>query len=73
MLPKAAVYHIVNPNVSGGWDTIIAGLKKAGMTFDVVSRSEWLDRLAKSDPDGERNPAIKLLVSNPFLNCGRRC
>ncbi|KZT73346.1 L-aminoadipate-semialdehyde dehydrogenase [Daedalea quercina L-15889] len=59
--PKAAVYHIVNPNMSGGWDAIIAGLKRAGMTFDVVSRSEWLDRLARSDPDGERNPAIKLL------------
>ncbi|KAI0726890.1 L-aminoadipate-semialdehyde dehydrogenase [Fomitopsis betulina] len=61
VLPKAAVYHIVNPNVSGGWDTIIAGLKKTGMKFDVVSRSEWLDRLVKSDPDGEHNPAIKLL------------
>ncbi|KAH9923666.1 L-aminoadipate-semialdehyde dehydrogenase [Fomitopsis serialis] len=59
--PKAAVYHIVNPTVTSGWDTIIAGLKKAGIEFDVVSRSEWLDRLAKSDPDGERNPAIKLL------------
>lgn len=70
MLPKAAVYHIVNPNVSGGWDTIIAGLKKTGMKFDVVSRSEWLDRLVKSDPDGEHNPAIKLLVSSlfPILN-----
>ena len=63
MPPKSAVYHIVNPNTSSGWDTIIAGLKKAGMAFDVVDRTEWLDRLARSNPDGESNPAIKLLVS----------
>lgn len=61
-LPKAAVYHILNPNVSSGWDTVVAGLQQAGMQFDVVDRAEWLDRLAKSDPDGERNPAIKLLA-----------
>ena len=73
MPPKSAVYHIVNPNMTSGWDAIIAGLKKAGMRFDVVGRSEWLDRLAKSDPDGERNPAIKLLVSGQLVNGIRPC
>ena len=67
--PKSAVYHIVNPNTSSGWDTIIAGLKKAGMAFDVVDRTEWLDRLARSNPDGESNPAIKLLVSGRIASC----
>jgi hypothetical protein len=53
----------LNPNTSGNWEVILAGLKKAGMQFDVVSHVEWLDRLANSDPDGVRNPTIKLLVS----------
>ena len=64
---KAAVYHVLNPNTSGNWTVILAGLKKAGMRFDVVSRVEWLDRLANSDPDGVRNPTIKLLVSCRLL------
>ena len=73
MPPKSAVYHIVNPNMSSGWDTVIAGLKKAGVAFDVVDPQEWLDRLANSDPDGERNPAIKLLVSSPTAIRGQQC
>lgn len=60
---KAAVYHVLNPNTSSNWEVILAGLKRAGVRFDVISREEWLDRLAKSDPDGARNPTIKLLVS----------
>ncbi|PCH34315.1 L-aminoadipate-semialdehyde dehydrogenase [Wolfiporia cocos MD-104 SS10] len=60
--PKAAVYHILNPNLARSWDDVLTGLKKAGVEFDVVKREEWLDRLSRSDPDGERNPAIKLLA-----------
>jgi hypothetical protein len=41
---------------------MLAGLRAAGLTFEAVDRSEWVARLAKSDPDGVRNPAIKLLV-----------
>lgn len=59
---KAAVYHIVNPNTSSSWEVVLAGLKRAGVQFDAVDRAEWLDRLAKSDSDAERNPAIKLLA-----------
>lgn len=62
--PKAAVYHIVNPNTSSSWDIILSGLKRAGLQFEAVDRAAWLDRLAKSEPDAERNPAIKLLVCN---------
>ncbi|OSX67090.1 hypothetical protein POSPLADRAFT_1128883 [Postia placenta MAD-698-R-SB12] len=59
--PKSAVYHILNPNLKGDWNTILSGLRQGGLHFDAVDRAEWLDRLAKSDPDGKRNPAIKLL------------
>ncbi|KAJ6624936.1 L-aminoadipate-semialdehyde dehydrogenase [Mycena sp. CBHHK59/15] len=61
---SAAVYHIVNPNVSASWDDMLQGLKSAGLKFDVVDRAEWVNRLARSDPDGVKNPTIKLL---PFF------
>jgi hypothetical protein len=58
---KAVVYHVLNPNPCN-WQVVLSALTKAGVQFDVVSRTAWLDRLAKSDPDGTRNPTIKLLV-----------
>ena len=60
--PKVAVYHIINRNTTASWDTVLAGLKQAGVEFEAVDRTEWLDRLEQSDTDGKRNPAIKLLV-----------
>lgn len=60
---KAAVYHVVNPNDSSHWEVILSGLKKAGVEFDIVSRAEWLDRVARSELDYVRNPMIKLLAS----------
>jgi hypothetical protein len=61
--PKSAVYHIVNPNLTGTWKDIIDGLRKAGKTFDLVDRFEWLRRLSLSEPDVTKNPTYKLLVS----------
>ncbi|KAJ7281917.1 L-aminoadipate-semialdehyde dehydrogenase [Mycena rebaudengoi] len=61
---SAAVYHIVNPNVTASWDDMLLGLKSAGLKFDTVSPTEWVNRLAKSNPDGLKNPTIKLL---PFF------
>jgi hypothetical protein len=63
---KAAVYHVINPNTSSSWNVVLAGLKNAGLRFDTISPEEWLDRLARSDSDGARNPTIKLLVSGLF-------
>jgi hypothetical protein len=65
---SAIVYHIVNPNVSASWDDILAGLRTAGLEFETVDRTQWVERLSKSDPDGQKNPTIKLLVSSfPLL------
>ncbi|KAJ6485861.1 L-aminoadipate-semialdehyde dehydrogenase [Mycena sanguinolenta] len=61
---SAAVYHIVNPNVSASWNDILAALAGAGLNFETVDPSEWLSRLANSEPDGAKNPTIKLL---PFF------
>lgn len=66
---KSAVYHVLNPH-NGTWDDVLAGLKEGGLTFEAVERREWLDRLAKSDPDVTANPSYKLLVSLVLLMCG---
>ncbi|ESK87402.1 l-aminoadipate-semialdehyde dehydrogenase [Moniliophthora roreri MCA 2997] len=55
------VYHIVNPDTSSSWNDILDGLEQAGLKFERVNRKEWVQRLAASDQDGERNPTIKLL------------
>ncbi|KAJ3895239.1 L-aminoadipate-semialdehyde dehydrogenase [Lentinula edodes] len=62
--PQSAVYHIVNPNTSASWEDILDGLEYAGLKFDRVEPLQWVERLAHSDQDGEKNPTIKLL---PFF------
>ncbi|CAK5267785.1 unnamed protein product [Mycena citricolor] len=57
----ATVYHIVNPDTSTSWNDMLAFLKSAGLNFDATDRGVWLERLAASDADGEKNPVIKLL------------
>ncbi|KAK0470229.1 L-aminoadipate-semialdehyde dehydrogenase [Desarmillaria tabescens] len=64
MKPATAVYHIVNPNISAHWKDILDGLEASGMSFERVDEGEWVERLAKSDEDGKKNPTIKLL---PFF------
>jgi hypothetical protein len=61
-LKSAAVYNIVNPNFSASWQDILAALRVAGLKFEAVDRAQWLQHLAESEPDGEKNPTIKLLV-----------
>ncbi|KAK0470220.1 L-aminoadipate-semialdehyde dehydrogenase [Desarmillaria tabescens] len=62
--PAMAVYHIVNPNMSAHWKDILDGLEASGVNFERVDKNEWVERLAKSDEDGKKNPTIKLL---PFF------
>jgi hypothetical protein len=62
---KSAVYHVLNPHI-GKWSDILEGLKAGGLKFEVIERTEWLERLAKSNPDVAINPSYKLLVSYAF-------
>ncbi|KAK0193418.1 L-aminoadipate-semialdehyde dehydrogenase [Armillaria mellea] len=62
--PATGVYHIVNPNTSAHWRDILGGLETSGVSFERVEKNEWVERLAKSDEDGKRNPTIRLL---PFF------
>lgn len=59
--PAANVYHIVNPNTAASWEDIIDGLAAAGVKFDKVDRTAWVERLAASEQDPEKNPTVKLL------------
>lgn len=54
------VYHILNSR-EAQWSDILSGLRAGGLKFETVSPAEWLDRLAKSDPDVSTNPTYKLL------------
>ncbi|KAF9266782.1 L-aminoadipate-semialdehyde dehydrogenase [Marasmius fiardii PR-910] len=62
--PTAAVYHIVNPDRTISWNEMLSALETLGLKFERVDSKEWVDRLAKSDQDGVRNPTVKLL---PFF------
>ncbi|KAK6419063.1 hypothetical protein LTR95_017105, partial [Oleoguttula sp. CCFEE 5521] len=58
------VYHLVNPKTFQWIRELLPALRRCDAElgkFEVVSTSEWLDRLAKSEPDPAKNPSIKLL------------
>lgn len=51
-----SVYNIINPHIIN-WRDVLEAMKDTGMTFDVVSSSEWVDTLSKDDT----NPALKIM------------
>lgn len=57
------VYHLVNPRSFSWKDDLLPALKKGSALpeFEVVSPAEWLQRLASSEQDPEKNPSIKLI------------
>lgn len=58
---KATAYHILNADTSSSWTTILDGLRLGGLSFDVVDRQTWLQRLGASNSDMTVNPTYKLL------------
>ena len=56
------VYHLVNPKVFSWKHDLLPALQRSELpAFDVVSTSEWLERLKNSEPDVSKNPSLKLL------------
>ncbi|KAI1384255.1 uncharacterized protein F4822DRAFT_64821 [Hypoxylon trugodes] len=56
------VFNVVNPAITS-WGALLPALKAIG-SVDVVSASEWIDRLEKSDKDPHiipQNPAAKIV------------
>lgn len=55
------VYHLVNPKTFDFRTQLLPALKRSKLPpFEIISPAEWLERLAKSDADVERNPSRKL-------------
>jgi thioester reductase-like protein len=50
------VFHIVNPRIIH-WSDVLEAMKQAGMKFDIVSPTEWVEFLSKD----QSNPAYTLM------------
>lgn len=55
------VYHVLNPHRFHWTREMIPALTKAGLEFELLPTSQWMDRLRQSDKDPVKNPPIKLL------------
>ena len=59
---QLTIYHLVNPATFSFKHDLLPALKSSSLpTFDVVSPAEWLERLARSEQDVEKNPSVKLI------------
>lgn len=58
--PSATVYHVLNASPAP-WSVVLDGLQQGGVHFKAVERRQWLEKLAASDNDVQRNPTYKLL------------
>ncbi|EEA26739.1 hypothetical protein EYB25_002224 [Talaromyces marneffei] len=56
------VYNMVNPHLFL-WDELLVELKAAGLDFETIPYSDWMERLRESASTGDedRNPAVKIL------------
>lgn len=57
------VYHLVNPETFSFKHDLLPALKNCSRMppFEIVSPSEWLEKLANSEQDPQKNPSIKLI------------
>ncbi|KAK9473258.1 uncharacterized protein V1510DRAFT_364071 [Dipodascopsis tothii] len=55
------VYHVMNPYVFSWTEDLLPSLKRAGLTFDVVSQRDWIHKLRVGEQNPLKNPTIKLL------------
>lgn len=63
---RPRVYHILNPDTTTSWNTLLLHLKAANLEFEIVDVGEWLASLERVAEGAEvkENPVIKLLVSH---------
>jgi hypothetical protein len=54
-------YHVINPHGFSWTDDLLPELHGAGLSFEVVSPQEWIERLRMSKQNPELNPTIKLM------------
>lgn len=56
------VYNIVHPRPFSWRETFLPRLRKAGLQFETVPYGSWLEQLAASEQDMQKNPSVKLLA-----------
>ncbi|KAK7397569.1 hypothetical protein QQX98_013067 [Neonectria punicea] len=54
-------YHVLNPTRFHWTRDMLVSLAKAGLKFETLPTSEWMERLRQSDRNPSKNPPIKLL------------
>jgi hypothetical protein len=57
---KDLVYHVLNPTRFHWTRDMLPALAAAGLKFETLSSSAWLERLRSSSRDPVKNPPIKL-------------
>jgi hypothetical protein len=55
-----AVAHVANPSLNR-WQDILDDLRAAGLDFEAVEASQWVEAMAKSEGDEVTNPSKKML------------
>ncbi|KAF2676380.1 acetyl-CoA synthetase-like protein [Lentithecium fluviatile CBS 122367] len=55
------VYHVLNPHRFHWTHDMLPALREAGLSFEVLPKDQWMERLRTSDRDPIKNPPIKLL------------
>jgi hypothetical protein len=54
------VAHVANP-LPNKWEDILSGLTEAGVSFETVDATEWVEAVDKSKGDDTTNPSKKML------------
>jgi hypothetical protein len=55
------VYHVLNPRRFNYAKELHPALREAGLEFEALPPTEWMERLRNSEKDPSKNPPIKLL------------
>ncbi|KAF3024208.1 putative secondary metabolism biosynthetic enzyme [Neopestalotiopsis sp. 37M] len=55
------VYHVLNPRRFNYAKELHPALREAGLEFEALPPTEWMERLRSSEKDPSKNPPIKLL------------
>lgn len=58
---EPGVYNLVNPQTLHWTKDLLPLLRQAGMQFESLKPTAWLQRLRSSNQDPSQNPPIKLL------------
>ena len=58
---RPLVTHVANPHPNR-WQDILRGLIEAGVSFEAVDTTEWVDAVESSEGDDTTNPSKKMLA-----------